>query len=286
MESVLALEVCGTEIVDKVKSIRFGCAARILAAIWHGSLTCGLANIVVLASWTAKAGMESVLALEVCGTEIVHQIEAVCAASTAGILTTIGDCGLTFLVNDVVVTVGTREASVETLVTFEVCSTEIVDQVKSSSSADAAWILATAWERSLALSTACVEILSVSTSEPLVDAASTFEVRRAQIVYQVQSISAASATRILATSGHSVLADSILQVEVLATAGAFETRVESVCAPVVIFAQVVHQVQTVGLPNAARILAPSGDCSLALFSIDIEILSLGSGTSKSSEESA
>lgn len=164
-------------------------------------------------------------------------------------------------------------------------STQGVEYPSSVLSSDTSWILATRWELGLALAIGSVEVLTGLAGEGSVETAGASVVGCTKIVEEVQSVGSAGTTRILATSRERGLAYACDSVEILSIL-AVAASVESILASEVGCAEVVHQVNTIGSAGTSRILAPSGDCSLALFSIDIEILSLGSGTSKSSVESA
>jgi len=236
------------------------------------------------------AGVDCVLSI---GTSVVSSAQVVGCdfevtigeARTSRILTSRWKISLA-LTSDLVEVLAllTAQQCVDRTGTGEVLSTQGVEYPSSILSPDTSWILATSWELGLALPIGGVEVLASLALEGSVETAGASVVGCAQIVDEVRTVDSAGTTRILATIRERDLALACDSVEILSIL-TVATSVESFLASEVRCAEVVDQVYTIGSAGTSRILAPSGHCSLALFSLDIEILSLGSGAAESSVES-
>jgi len=116
-----------------------------------------------------------------------------------------------------------------------------------------------------------VEVLVSGTGERRVESTVALVVASAHVVDQVESITESDATRILTSSRDGVLALAGLEVEVVVSSTGRQS-VDSVSALVVVSAQVVDQVESVGLSNTFGVLASNWDAGLALSGLEVVVL--------------
>lgn len=200
--------------------------------------------MIILPRGAREGGVEAIVALVVFLAEVVQQVEAIVFADATGILTTRWYSGLTFVFSEVVVRVrgSALKASVESIVTLVIGSTQVVDQIEGIGTTNAARILTARWKSSLTASLDEVEVRSTGAAQSLVDSTSAAVIACAEVVHKIEPIILSDTSRILATGRDSILTDSLLQVEVLLGVGTLERGVESISAAVVVFAQVIDQV--------------------------------------------
>lgn len=139
----------------------------------------------------------------------------------------------------------------------------VIENVGAISSANATWILTSSWELSSASASLGVEVLSVLAVGQGVESALASEVRCAEVVQNVQTISTSGTSRILAATWEADLASSSLGVEVLlgtSVVGALSQGVESSLASEVGVTQVVQDKESIATSSTSRILTSIWHC--------------------------